>query len=171
MTNDSERSNLRAGELARHAHVSRDTLRYYERMKLLPKPQRLANGYRCYAPAALARIKLIRAALGIGFTVDELKEILAQRDRGEAPCKRVHELALQKAQALESRIAELKDLQRTLRKAIRTWEQRLQSTAPGKRAGLLELFVASNPQSIEAISPMISPGLQRKIQNSRGIRK
>lgn len=171
MTNDSGKPNLRSGELARRSGVSRDTLRYYERKKLLPKAQRLANGYRAYPAEAVARVKLVRASLGIGFTVQELSEILGQRERGQAPCKRVHALALEKVQAIERRIAELQRLHRTLRKAVCTWEQRLQSTVPGQRAGLLELFVAANPESTRAISPLISPGLQLKIQNSRGITK
>ena len=53
------------------------------------------------------RVRLIRGALGIGFTVEELREILQSRDRGEAPCHQVHALALEKERALELRIAEL----------------------------------------------------------------
>ncbi len=171
MTNDSGKPNLRSGELAASAGVSRDTLRFYERKKLLPKAQRLANGYRMYPLQALTRVRLVRAALGIGFTVEELGQILDKRDSGEAPCRQVHALAVQKCAALETRIEELKGLRMTLAKAISTWEQRLHSTPPGKTAGLLELFVAASPESVMAISPMISPGLQRKIRNSRGIRK
>ena len=168
MTNDSRMLHLRSGELAARAGVSRDCLRFYERQKLLPKTGRMANGYRCYPAEALSRVALIRAALAIGFTVHELAEILGQRDRGESPCRRVYALATEKALALDARIAELKKLQRTLRSAIRKWEQRLQSTKPGTRAGLLELFVAANPESITAVSPMISPGLRRKLEKNRG---
>jgi DNA-binding transcriptional MerR regulator len=171
MKNDSGQPIWRSGELAARAGVSRDTLRFYEREKLLPKAQRLPNGYRCYPAKALARIKVIRAALGIGFTVEELAEILGERDRGKAPCKRVHALAVDKAKALAIRVAEMKRLQRTLADAIRKWEKQLRSTRPGQRAGLLELFVAANPESTGAVSPLISPGLQRTILDRRGRKK
>jgi DNA-binding transcriptional MerR regulator len=162
---------LRSGELAGLAGVSRDTLRHYERRGLLPLTQRSPNGYRHYPPETLLRIRLIRGALGIGFTVEELRGILQSRDRGVAPCHQVHALALEKAQALELRIAELTGLQKALKNAIRSWTRKLKSTAPGKRAGLLELFVANHPESTRNISPMMSPGLKRKLQRDEGNKK
>src|SRR5437588_13043371 len=83
---------LRSGELARRAGVSPDTLRHYERRGLLPRPQKSAAGYRLYSPQALARIRLIRGALSIGVTLKELGTILADHDRGGAPCRRVRPL-------------------------------------------------------------------------------
>jgi DNA-binding transcriptional MerR regulator len=162
---------LKSGELAGLTGVSRDTLRYYERKGLLPAVQRLQNGYRRYPPDALARVRLIRGALGIGFTVDELREILSARDRGLAPCHRVHALAVEKAAALAARIAELAALQKALRGAIRSWARKLKSTAPGKAAGLLEMFVANHPESMRSISPMMSPGLQRRLQRDEDKKK
>lgn len=150
------------------AGLSRDTLRYYERRGLLPVAPRSENRYRRYPPEALARVRLIRAALGIGFTVEELGEILSARDRGLAPCRRVHELAVDKAKALESGIAELKRLRKALQEAIRSWDRKLKSNAPGKQAGLLETFVANHPERARAISPLVSPGLQRKLQRNEG---
>lgn len=162
---------LRSGELAQLAGVSRDTLRHYERRGLLPAAQRSQNGYRHYPPQALERVRLIRGALGIGFTVDELRDILQSRDRGIAPCHQVHALAMDKARELQARIRELETLHRALQKAIRGWARKLKSTAPGKRAGLLELFIANHPESVRAISPQMSPGLQRKLQRDEGRKK
>lgn len=159
---------FRSGELARLAGVSRDTLRHYERKGLLPPAQRSQNGYRHYGPQALGRVRLIRAALSIGFTVDELREILQSRDRGIAPCHQVHALAMAKAQELQVRIDELSALHHSLQKAIRTWAKKLKSTAPGKRAGLLEMFIANHPDSVRAISPQMSPGLKRKLERDEG---
>ncbi len=171
MTNDTAGRSLRSGELAGMARVSRDTLRYYERKGLLPAAERSQNGYRRYPREALARVWLIRGALGIGFTVNELREILSARSRGHAPCRRVHALALEKAAALEARIAELAALQKALRGAIRSWTRKLKSTAAGKPAGLLEMFVASHPESTRSISPMVSPGLKRKLQRDEEAKK
>ncbi|MGC2698001.1 MAG: MerR family transcriptional regulator [Candidatus Angelobacter sp.] len=162
---------LLSGELAQLAGVSRDTLRHYERKGLMPAAQRSQNGYRRYPPQALDRVRLIRAALGIGFTVDELHDILQSRDRGLAPCHQVHALAVAKAQELQVRIRELEALHRALQKAIRGWAKKLKSTAAGKRAGLLEMFIANHPESVRAISPLMSPGLKRKLQRNEGKRR
>ena len=171
MTTETAGRTLRSGELAGLAGVSRDTLRHYERQGLLPLAQRSQNGYRYYSSEALTRVRLIRGALGIGFTVEELREILQSRDRGQPPCHQVHALALEKARALELRIAELTGLQKALKNAIRSWTKKLKSTAPGKCAGLLEMFVANHPESTRNISPMMSPGLKRKLQRDEGNKK
>jgi DNA-binding transcriptional MerR regulator len=63
---------LRSGKLAELAGVSPDTLRHYERMKLLPVPRRSSGNYRLYPPEALDRVRLIRHALVVGFTLPEL---------------------------------------------------------------------------------------------------
>jgi DNA-binding transcriptional MerR regulator len=167
-TTSTSSGTLRSGELARLAGVSRDALRHYERNGLLPTAQRTQNGYRRYPPQALDRVRLIRGALSIGFTVDELREILQARDRGLAPCRQVHALAQEKARELQARIRELESLHGALKKAIRSWTKKLKSMAPGKRAGLLEMFVANHPESVRAVSPLISPGLKRKFQRDEG---
>jgi DNA-binding transcriptional MerR regulator len=171
MMNETAGRSLRSGQLAVLAQVSRDTLRYYERKGLLPAAQRTQNGYRRYSKDAVTRVRLIRGALGIGFTVSELREIFSARDRGQAPCHRVHALAVEKASALEARIAELTAVLKALRGAIRSWTRKLNSTAEGKRAGLLEMFVAHHPESTRLISPMVSPGLKQKLQRNEDQRK
>jgi DNA-binding transcriptional MerR regulator len=80
--NASTTRSLHSGQLARLAGISPDTLRFYERRRLLPSAPRTASGYRLFPPEALARVKLIRAALSIGFSVDELAAILGERNRG-----------------------------------------------------------------------------------------
>jgi len=87
---------MHSSELARLAGVSTDTLRYYERLRLLPTAPRSAAGYRLFPAQALDRVRLIRGALAIGFSVRELTTIFAERDRGGAPCQRVLLLAREK---------------------------------------------------------------------------
>jgi hypothetical protein len=62
----------------------------------------------------------------------------------------------------------MEQLHSALEKAIRGWARKLKSTAPGKRAGLLEMFIANHPESVRDISPMTSPGLRRKLQKDEG---
>ena len=76
---------LRSGELAALAGISPDTLRHYERMKLLATPRRSAGNYRLYPREALERVRLIRHALAVGFSLPELAKILKVRDAGGAP--------------------------------------------------------------------------------------
>jgi DNA-binding transcriptional MerR regulator len=93
MTNDEKYGLWRSGALARAAGVSADTLRHYEKMGLLPPPERTPAGYRLYPPDTLARVQLIQSAVRVGFTLAELAEVLKQRRSGGAPCPKVAELA------------------------------------------------------------------------------
>src|SRR5471032_1577266 len=67
---------MRIGELAKNARVNVQTLRFYERQGLLPKPARLASGYREYADRDVQRVNFIRSCQGIGFTLKDVKEVL-----------------------------------------------------------------------------------------------
>jgi DNA-binding transcriptional MerR regulator len=127
-------------QLARAAGVSTDTLRHYESKSLIPKPPRSTNGYRTYPADTLGRVQLIRRALGIGFTIDELARILRSRDRGEVPCAGVRGLAARKLGEVETRVKELTSLRDSLKATLREWDARLAGTPPRKRAGLLELL-------------------------------
>lgn len=126
------------GELAAQAGVSPDTIRHYESKGVIPRATRGPNGYRLYSPAAAERLALVRKALSIGFTLDEIAEILRARDRGQAPCRRVRDLAAEKLRAIEERLAELEALRDELRSTLRQWELRLRRTLPSQPAFLLE---------------------------------
>ena len=129
---------MRSGELARAAGVSTDTLRHYERKGVLARPRRAPNGYRLYPPEALAGVRLVRRALAVGFTLDELAAILKERGGGRPPCRRVRELAAQKLATVEVRLSEMASLRDELRAILRRWDERLARTADGAHAGLLE---------------------------------
>ena len=132
---------LRSGELAALAGVSKDTLRFYERRRLLRPPRRAANGYRRYPAAALGRVRMIRAALSIGFTLSELASVLGVRDAGGAPCREVRRLAGEKLDRLGEEIAALSRVRAELRRVLVDWDRRL-IDAGGRRAGLLEALAA-----------------------------
>ena len=125
-------------DLADATGVSTDTLRHYERMGLLPKVARTAAGYRRYPPAAVDRVLLIRRALFIGFSLDDLKRVLAVRDRGGTPCRHVRTLVGQRLDTLERRIEDLSRLRDELRLLMTQWDRALATTPPGVRVHLLE---------------------------------
>ena len=137
---------LSSGELADLAGVSRDTLRHYERKGVLPRPLRSHNGYRKYPPEALQRVQLVRRALTVGFTLDELARVLKVRDAGGAPCEEVRKLAAQKLLNIQDQLRELTQLRDDLQKTLKDWDARLGRRVSGKRANLLEsLSVDPNP--------------------------
>ena len=141
--NSRNKSVRRIGELAKTAGVSTDTLRHYERKGVLGQPRRSTNGYREYSEGAADRVRLVRRALAVGFTLDELSSVLKVRDRGGVPCQRVRELAAEKLSGIESQLSELSTLRDELQSTLKDWDRRLARTGPDASAGLLEAL-ASN---------------------------
>lgn len=158
--NGSTNRPLRSGELARMAGVSADTLRYYERLRLLPAAPRSASGYRLFPPESIVRIHLIRSALSIGFSIRELREILGERDRGGAPCHRVRRLVREKLTALEARLRDLKCLRRELQSTLTEWDILLRKSPHGKQVRLLERFGLSHPK--RQVQNALSHGNQKR---------
>lgn len=138
MAIEANRRLLRSGELAKRTGVSTDTLRHYERLRVLAKPARSAGGYRLYPPEAADRVRMVRRALGLGFTLRELAGILGVRDRGGAPCRQVLALAKKKLALLDARILDLTALRGQLEEIVERWGGQLERAGDGQRAGLLE---------------------------------
>lgn len=106
--------NLQIGQLAQAAGTSAKTIRFYEETGLLPPAQRAENGYRLYGDEDVRRLRFIRRARRLDFTLDDLKEVLALRDRGEAPCRYVMQLLQKKSTEIEEQIRQLRELQQEL---------------------------------------------------------
>jgi len=132
---------LRIGEVARRTGISPDTVRHYERQGLIPKSKRTAAGYRMFVPEVVERVRLIRSALNVGFTIRELSRIFRIRDRGGVPCEEVRSLAALKLDQLEKRIAEMQDLRVKLRGLVKKWDSMLSNT-PSAR--LLDVLVSKS---------------------------
>lgn len=129
---------MRIGELAQSAGVTVDTLRYYERIGLLPKIRRTANGYREYAPDVANRIRVIRNAVELGFPLNEVARVLRIRDAGGAPCRQVRDYAATLVTGIEGRIAELKAERKAMLAMIDRWDSKLAKAGAGSRAHLLD---------------------------------
>ena len=139
----SSNSTWRIGDLAEASDVSTDTLRHYERKGVL-RSERAGNGYRQYAEGTLERVQMIRKALAIGFTLDELAEILNVFDRGGAPCQQVRSLAASKLSQIEAHLTDVISLRDELRDALKEWDRRLAKTPSGQRANLLKTLTTRN---------------------------
>jgi DNA-binding transcriptional MerR regulator len=129
---------LLIGDVARQTGVSVDTVRHYERKGLLQEVSRDGSGYRRYPSEAIDRIRVVRRALGIGFSLDELARIFRRRAAGKPPCREVYDLATRKVAELDEQIAAMTAVRAALSETLVTWERRLQTTPDGGFAGLLD---------------------------------
>jgi MerR family copper efflux transcriptional regulator len=111
-------SHLTIGAVAKRARVGIDTVRYYERRGLLPDPQRRLSGYRDYAPDAVGRLRFIRRAKNLGFTLTEIRELLALSGDRERGVKGVKQRAEARLGEVEARIHELQRVRRGLKELI-----------------------------------------------------
>jgi Cu(I)-responsive transcriptional regulator len=98
---------LTIGQLAHACDTSVDTIRYYERERLLPRPLRAPSRYRLYEPQAVVRLRFIRQAKALGFSLDEVRELLALRVDRTKSCADVRLRARAKVAEIEARIGEL----------------------------------------------------------------
>ena len=105
--------------MARRAGVNLQTIRYYERSGLLPAPERNESGYRQYTENALVRIRFIKKAQALGFSLKEIQELLRLRADENRQCKEVQDLVVSKIEELNERIVELKNAQSTLQDLIK----------------------------------------------------
>ena len=115
--------NLTRGELAKKCGVNIETLRYYETRKLMDSPKRSESGYRLYSMEDAVKIRFIKNAQKLGFTLKEIRELMkfrVQKGRGR---ETVQVRARQKWQEVDDKIKNLKSLQRVLGKLIRQCEQ------------------------------------------------
>lgn len=105
---------MNIGQLARQTQVPIDTIRYYERQQLLPEPPRSSGGYRRYAEDDIARLNFIRRAKSLGFTLEEIGELLAI-SAGHGDVAAVKEAASRKLVQVEQRVDELTRVRDALR--------------------------------------------------------
>jgi len=98
---------LRIGEVAKRSGASRKALRLYEAAGILPAPRRTPSGYRVYSSEALNLLGFVCQAQRLGFTLDEIKEIVTIKRAGRAPCPHVRELVQRKVEELTQRLWDL----------------------------------------------------------------
>ncbi|HJR07885.1 MAG TPA: heavy metal-responsive transcriptional regulator [Pyrinomonadaceae bacterium] len=130
------RTTLRIGEVAEASGIGVEALRFYERRGLLGRPARTASGYRAYDASVIERLAFIKRAQAIGFSLDEIAEILEMRGRGEAPCLEVREAARRKLAELDARLTELRRYRNELARTLDDWDER--GIEEGQFCGLIE---------------------------------
>lgn len=106
------------GELSRRTGVNIETVRYYERIEMLPAPPRTEGGRRVYGPVHLQTLAFIRRGRELGFTLDEIRALLALSGPAKACCADVREIAAKHLDDIRAKIADLKKLERLLATTI-----------------------------------------------------
>ncbi|MBI1285475.1 MAG: MerR family DNA-binding protein [Thiobacillus sp.] len=135
-------SSLTIGHAAKKAGVGTETIRFYERKGLIARPSRPRNGgFRSYSDAHVDRLRFIRSAQQLGFSLREIGELLSLEADANADCKEVHAKASRKLEEVELKIRRL----RAVRAALKT----VVSTCPkkGRAAGRCTILQALNPKT------------------------
>jgi DNA-binding transcriptional MerR regulator len=140
---------LSIGIVANKAGVTPDTIRYYERLGLLPTPTRTPAGYRQYGDGVVHRLTLIRNAQQFGFTLRDIASFLRIRDKGGKPCHDVRRAAEHMLEAVDRQIAELVATRNQMQQTLCLWAKKLAGTADDQPAYLLETLRASNRERHE----------------------
>ena len=122
-TSSMTRLGLRIGEVAERAGVSVDTIRYYERRSLLPRAPRSEGGFRLFALDAIERLRFIKQAQEMGFSLDEISMLLTGGGAGE--CRQTRDLLQNKMQEINERMKALRVFSRTLSRHLRACEDEL----------------------------------------------
>jgi DNA-binding transcriptional MerR regulator len=136
------------GRLAVVSGVPADTIRYYEKIRLLPMPERTSAGYRIYGPHIVRRLVVIRNGQQFGFTLKQIAGFLSVRDAGGMPCHDVRLAAQRLLDELDGRIRELLAIRRHMRRTLQEWDEALQTTRSGELAQLLERIPPSRRKLI-----------------------
>jgi MerR family transcriptional regulator, mercuric resistance operon regulatory protein len=111
---------VRTSEVAAQARVNTQTLRYYERRGLLPEPTRTPSGYRNYGDDAVRVVRFVKRAQQLGFTLDDIEQLLHLADGGPASCEEAMAMARTRIADLDQRIAELIGMREALTRLIET---------------------------------------------------
>ena len=105
---------LSIGALSKQSGVNIETIRYYEKIGVIPAPARSAGGYRMYAPEHLRRLGFVRRGRQLGFSLDDLRSLLKLVDGHACTCAEVHTLTLQHLSEVRHKISDLRRLERVL---------------------------------------------------------
>ncbi len=114
----SRAENFPIGELSKHSGVNIETIRYYERIKMLPTPPRTASGRRVYGATDLRFLVFIRRSRELGFSLDEIRALLRLGAPAMASCSEVKEIATRHLEDIRAKLRDLKKLERLLSKTV-----------------------------------------------------
>jgi MerR family Zn(II)-responsive transcriptional regulator of zntA len=138
---------LTVTELARRSGATPHAVRYYTRMGLLRPERNPDNGYRLYAYREVAWLRFIRQAKRLGYTLNEIREIMQDSDQGQSPCPRVREILLRRIDGNRRQLEELMALQARMEQALKQWAGMPDGIPDGHSVcHLIESFAENNSE-------------------------
>ncbi len=137
---------MRIGELAAETGVKIETIRYYERVGILPAPGRTANNYRTYTRIHLTRLRFVRRVRALGFTLNEVRMLLAMIDGGDYTCAEVKTLGERHLADIRAKIAELRRMEDVMGQVVAQC-----SGARTPDCSMLESLLDSDDQSADEL--------------------
>ena len=128
------------GQVAQETGLSIDTIRFYEKQGLLKRSPRTEGGFRLFGASDIETLKFVRKAQELGFSLNEIRELLILRADHLPACSHIKELLAQKLTAVKEKIAELQNMERSLQHALQKCKRELKTAAPGheERCPVLE---------------------------------
>ncbi|HSG88117.1 MAG TPA: MerR family DNA-binding protein [Pseudomonadales bacterium] len=124
---------MKVAELARSAGVTPETVRHYVRVGLMEPDRDPHNGYRVFHAHHVDRLRFIRRARALGFSVNDVVEILAHAEHGDSPCPVVRDLAQERLEEVRTRLAELDRQRRRLERVLVLWDGLPDGVPDGRR--------------------------------------
>ena len=119
---------MRIGEVADELCINAKTIRYYESIGLIPAAPRTQAGYRDYADADVDRLEFIRTGRRLGLSLDDIRQVLQLRERGEQPCGYVLDTVHRQLRDIDHRLRELATLRAELHRLLETAEQPVEAS-------------------------------------------
>ncbi len=113
-----KKRDLSSGALARAAGVNIETIRYYEKIELMPEPIRAGNGYRVYDETDMKRLSFIRRCRELGFSLNEVRGLLGLVDGGDYTCADVRDLSIVHLGDVRQKLRDLRKMERTLKEMV-----------------------------------------------------
>ena len=136
---------LKIGEVSKRSGIGVEALRFYEKSGLLDRPGRTFSGYRVYDETVLERLAFVKKAQVLGFSLEEIKQLIAHKRKGENPCDEVRAIVKVRLEELNERIEQLLQYRDELSEALADWEKTGESE--GHVCGLIEGSHIEHPVS------------------------
>jgi DNA-binding transcriptional MerR regulator len=151
---------LKIGDVSKRSGIGIEALRFYEKSGLLDAPARTFSGYRVYGEDVLERLSLIKKAQALGFSLDEIGQMVGDARKGESPCEDVREIVRRRMAELEERLRELHRYRKELKTTLEEWDG--VGPMPGHICGLIE------SSHVEHVAFHKTKGLKRSKRGARG---
>lgn len=152
-----------AGEAAKELGVGVQTLHFYEEQRLIPRPPRSESGYRLYTIEIIERVRFVRKAQALGFSLDEIKEILGLAKKGTSPCGRVQRALAEKLGEVDRRLEELRGFRAELATLI---AEAPNLSAHEREAQVCSIVEEAKPLPVSSVArPFVKKRLRKKDQD------